>query len=474
MANTDRTTEVGHGVLKNFTSPIVGVAGYYPLGRHMHPTGGFQQVIVATEDGKVTELFWRPGEGVNEEELFAFSSKISGIAAYYSEDDGFHHQDVALEDGTLHELFFQPGPGVNHGVLKRKDEFTTSPIVGVAAYFVTEDGFHHQIVATEDNTLHELFWLPGPDTPVNHGVLREFDSSIVGVDAFDTPDGFQHQIVATEDGNVHQLWFRPGPEPANHRVLQGFASPVLGVAAYYTPDGYRRAIVATEDGKVQQLFWKPGEDINQEELHEFAPRIVEVAGYFSYGDNRQHVIVASDDGDVHELFFGIEDDLGYPGDTASKPAIAKWMARCAEEEFGLPPELPVMTSLVELGTGEGFGWNEALTNVRDGFGYSVAVDHLSLGFFQQQPFFLEFPNWGCRRQEAAGNSCTVQQRRENIMYAPHAILEFLDAAELVRAEFGFSNADESSFGVWCQTVQRSAFPLRYQEELPTARNLINS
>jgi len=460
------TTEVSHVELESFTSSIVGVAGYYPLGSFLFPTGGFQQTIVGTEDGKLTELFWRPGETVNHEELFDFSSistpKIVGVAAYYSDNDGFHHQDVATEDGTLHELFWQPGPGVNHGVLRKFG----SPIVGVAAYFVPEDLFHHQDLATEDRTLHELFWLAGPDTPVNHGVLREFDSPVVGVAAFYTPDGFQHQIVATEDRNLHQLFFRPGPALPDHRVLQQFTSDILGVAGYNTPDGFRRAIVATGDGNLTRLSWKPGEDIDQTEIpHGLATRVVAVAGYFSYGDNRQHVILATEDGTVHDLNFGIEDDLGYPGDTASKPEIARWMARCAEER-GLPPELPVMTSLVEVGAGPGFGWNEGMRNVRDAIGFSSAVDFDSLGFFQQRFLF-----WGCRREE---NNCTPQQKLENLIYPPHAITEFLDEAEVQRAVFGFTNEDESSFGAWCQAVQRSAFPFRYQQQLIPARTLINS
>ncbi|HET7271376.1 MAG TPA: hypothetical protein VFI90_09865 [Rubrobacter sp.] len=461
----ENSAEVGHVELERFTSPIVGIAGYYPLGSHLFPTGGFHQTIVGTEDGRLTELFWRPGETVNQEVLFDFSrisvpSKISAVAAYYSDNDGFHHQDVATEDGRLHELFWRPGPGVGHNVLHKFD----SSISGVAAYFVPEDGFHHQDVATEDGELHELFWRPG--LRVNEGVLETFTPPIVGVAAFCTPDGFQHQIVATEDRKVHQLWWRPGPE-VNHRVLQEFTSDISGVAGNYTPDGFRRAIVATGDGKLTELSWKPGEAIGRAEIpHELDTRVVAIAGYFSYGDNRQHVILATDDNTVHDFRFGIQDDLGYPGDTASKPEIAKWMARCAVRE-GLPRELPVMCSLVEVGAGSGFGWNQGIRNVRDARGFSSAVDFDSLGFFQQRPA----SGWGCRREN---NRCTSQQRAENIVYAPHAITEFLDEAKRIKFRDGFTNENVSRFGAWIQAVQISAFPGRYQLELGQARNLINS
>jgi hypothetical protein len=455
--------EVGHVELESFRSSIVGVAGNYPLGSFAFPTGGFHQTFVGTEDGKLTELFWRPRENVNQEVLFDFSrisnpSKISAVAAYYSDNDGFHHQDVATEDGRLHELFWRPGPGVGHNLLRRFD----SPISGVAAYFDPEDGFHHQDVATKDGRLHELFWKPGPS--VNEGVLEKFTSGMVGVAAFYTPDGFQHQIVATEDRRVHQLWWRPGPG-LNHRVLKRFTSDILGVAGYYTPDGYRRVIVGTSDGNLTELSWEAREAIDQTQIpHALTTGVVGVAGYFSYGDNRQHVILATEDNKVHDLKFGIQDDLGYPGDIASKPAIAKWMAKCAKDR-GLPPELPVMCSLVESGAGSGFAWNERMRNVRDAIGFSSAVDFDSLGFFQQRPLF-----WGCRRENGR---CTLQQRLENIIYPPHAITEFLDEAEAVKSRVGFSNDNPSRFGEWIQAVQRSAFPERYQTQLPVARNLIN-
>jgi hypothetical protein len=458
--------EVGHVELESFTSSIVAVAGNHPLGSFAVPTGGFHQTFVGTEDGKLTELFWRPGETINREELFDFSrisvpSKISAVAAYYSDNDGFHHQDVATEDGRLHELFWQPGPGVGHSLLRRFD----SPISAVAAYFVPEDGFHHQDVATEDGKLHELFWRPG--SGVREGMLETFTSRMVGVAAFCTPDGFQHQIVATEDRQVHQLWWRPGPE-LNHRMLQDFTSDILGVAGYYTPDGYRRVIVATGDGNLTELSWKPGEAIDQIEIpHELDRRVVGIAGYYSHGDNHQHVILATEDNRVHDLNFRIQDDLGYPGDIAPKPDIAKWMARCARER-GLPPALPVMCSLVEAGTGSGFAWNEGMRNVRDAIGFSSAVDFDSLGFFQQRP--SPVANWGCRREN---DRCTLQQRLENIIYPPHAITEFLDEAEAVKARFGFSNENENTFGRWIQAVQISAHPSRYQLRLEEARNLIN-
>src|SRR5215218_8234543 len=212
--------EVGHIELESFTSSIVGVTGNYPLGSFAFPTGGFHQTFVGTDDGKLTELFWRPGGTVNQEELFNFSrisvpSKISAVASYYSDNDGFHHQDVTTEDGGLHELFWRPGPGVNVEVL----EDFTSGMVGVAAFY-TPDGYRRVIVATSDGNLTELSWKPRAaidQTQIPHALTK----GVVGVAwYFSYGDNRQHVILATEDNKVHDLKF--GSSPTRSR---GTATP---------------------------------------------------------------------------------------------------------------------------------------------------------------------------------------------------------------------------------------------------------
>lgn len=85
--------------LGHFASKIVSLAGYWAA------NDGWQHVIVATEDGRVTELFFNPNEpnfvGVARSPLARFWNPIVGVAAYYADDDHYQHVFVALGPGTV-------------------------------------------------------------------------------------------------------------------------------------------------------------------------------------------------------------------------------------------------------------------------------------------------------------------------------------------------------------------------------------
>lgn len=141
---------------------------------------------------------------------------------------------------------------------------------------------------------------------------------------------------------------------------------------------------------------------------------------------------------------------GYPGHCATPEATARWMARVAAVIYGLPAILPVMTSCVEL-TG---GWSSGGC-VTDVPGYLRAVDHDSLGWFQQRPA----AGWG-----------TPQQ----ITNAEYALSKFCDAA--IAAAPHWPTRDDytaQELGKWAQNVQRSAFPDRYAKlGFPMAQKLL--
>jgi murein DD-endopeptidase MepM/ murein hydrolase activator NlpD len=146
---------------------------------------------------------------------------------------------------------------------------------------------------------------------------------------------------------------------------------------------------------------------------------------------------------------------GYPGDNVPKKDIARWMAKCAEDQ-GLPGVLPVACALVE----------SELQNLPFG-----AED--SHGYFQQQ-----FDFWGCRRFGPVNGEgiCTDKDRIANTEDPPYAITEFLDACEDVRINgpnAPYSDDDEG-LGLIVADVQLPLESLRhrYAERMPEARNLI--
>ena len=140
---------------------------------------------------------------------------------------------------------------------------------------------------------------------------------------------------------------------------------------------------------------------------------------------------------------GISDD--YPGNNASKAELAKWLAKQADKH-GLPPELPVMASLVESG----------VKNLNFG-------DADSVGFFQMR---VGIWNQGAYKG-----------------YPEHPELQakwFIDQALAVKkqaiargdANFG---KDPSKWGEWIADIERPAeqYRGRYQLRLKEARGLLS-
>ena len=134
----------------------------------------------------------------------------------------------------------------------------------------------------------------------------------------------------------------------------------------------------------------------------------------------------------------------YPGDDASKEQLAAWMGKLAEKR-GLPPQLPVMASLVESG----------LKNLNFG-------DADSVGFFQMR---LSYWNQG----DYAGYPDDPKKQVD----------WFLDQAEQIKAQResrGQSVTDPNQFGEWIADVERPAeqYRGRYQLQLDQANSLLKA
>ena len=134
----------------------------------------------------------------------------------------------------------------------------------------------------------------------------------------------------------------------------------------------------------------------------------------------------------------------YPGDDAGKAQIAAWMAKEAEKR-GLPPQLPIMASLVESG----------MTNIQGGDADSVGFYQMRVGIWNQG--------------EYAGYPHKPELQ----------IKWFLDQAEQVkkaRIAAGKPIDDPNSFGEWIADVERPAeqYRGRYQLKLGEANDLLGT
>ena len=132
----------------------------------------------------------------------------------------------------------------------------------------------------------------------------------------------------------------------------------------------------------------------------------------------------------------------YPGDNASQAELAKWLAKQADAA-GLPPELPVMASLVESG----------VKNLNCG-------DADSVGFFQ-----MRVGIWNKGAYAGYPEKPELQAKW------------FIDQALAVKKQrlaAGKSVTDPNQFGEWIADVERPAaqFRGRYQLRLGEARKLL--
>ncbi|HWK26211.1 MAG TPA: C40 family peptidase, partial [Solirubrobacter sp.] len=136
----------------------------------------------------------------------------------------------------------------------------------------------------------------------------------------------------------------------------------------------------------------------------------------------------------------------YPGDDASQAELAKWLAQQAQKS-GLPPELPVMASLVESG----------VKNLNFG-------DRDSVGFFQMRTGI-----WNQGAYAGFPDKPELQAK----WFIDQALAVKRKAIASGDADFG---KDPSTFGDWIADVERPAeqYRGRYQLRLGEARKLLSS
>jgi cell wall-associated NlpC family hydrolase len=136
-------------------------------------------------------------------------------------------------------------------------------------------------------------------------------------------------------------------------------------------------------------------------------------------------------------------DLGdYPGDNAPKEELAKWMAKQAEKA-GLPPELPVMASLVESG----------VANLSGGDADSAGFFQMRVGIWDRGPYAGYRQNPKLQVKWFIDNALTVRKQR-------------LAAGKPID--------DPGAFGEWIADIERPAaqYRYRYQLRLSEARKLL--
>src|SRR5215217_2056687 len=132
----------------------------------------------------------------------------------------------------------------------------------------------------------------------------------------------------------------------------------------------------------------------------------------------------------------------YPGDNASQPELARWLASEAKKA-GLPPELPVMASLVESG----------VKNVQGGDADSAGFFQMRVGIWDNGPYRGFRTNPHLQAKWFIDNALQVKK---------------------ARLAAGKSVTDPGAFGEWIADIERPAaqYRYKYQLRLTEARKLI--
>ena len=134
----------------------------------------------------------------------------------------------------------------------------------------------------------------------------------------------------------------------------------------------------------------------------------------------------------------------YPGDDAGQAKLAKWLAKQAEEA-GLPPELPVMASLVESG----------VKNLNFGDADSVGFFQMRVGIWNKGEYAGYPENPGLQAKWFIDNALAHKK------------------AMIAQGDKDFGK-DPRTWGEWIADVERPAeqYRGRYQLRLEEARKLL--
>ena len=225
---------------------------------------------------------------------------LTSVGGYFSANDGFQHAIAATDDDTLHEIFFNPAKGVF-----RSELGCLGNIALTSSFYSADDGMQHVIVASRDGVIREVYFSSATGVHISPPLITL--SGIRAISAFYAEDDHNRIVlIATNDGGIREVFYNPatGVHGGNAPIVT--LPNIVSIGAFYTPDDKtRHIIVGTGDGKISEVFYtsSTGVHVSQPALGTFA-NIVAVSGFYSSDDRRRHAIVATSDGKVREILYG--------------------------------------------------------------------------------------------------------------------------------------------------------------------------
>jgi hypothetical protein len=173
-----------------------------------------QHVVVATTDGILHEMHWNQYTHVTSPQPLkrspgsapvTFPGNIHSLSGFYTCDDHYQHVIVATEDGRLHEVYFTGSQHVNaRSPLLLDTLIRPGPNIGQAGFYSPAiNPMRVVTVGGADSHLHQVAWSASID-PFEWNPAPQF--SLQGVAAiagfYDQDDQSGNVIVAMEEGDV--------------------------------------------------------------------------------------------------------------------------------------------------------------------------------------------------------------------------------------------------------------------------------
>ena len=289
---------------------IVSVAGHFSTGDQRH------LVVVGRKQGKVHEIFWKPGqvgiEGEDDLPVAFGNGAIVSVASLFNSDQQRHVVMVGKTNGKVHEIFWKPDTVGIEGHDDLPVTFTPGTIVAVSGLYDKDQQRHIVVVATTAGKVHEIFWKADTVGVEGHDDLPVTfpQGTIVGVTAFyDTDQQRYIVIVALRSGKLHEIFWKSntvGIEGHDDLPVTFGSNSIVSVSGFYDSNKQRYVVVVgTGDGKVQQVYWKAltvGIEASAVVTQLPANSIRSLAGFYSASDQIEHIVVGLGNGRVREFW----------------------------------------------------------------------------------------------------------------------------------------------------------------------------
>jgi hypothetical protein len=181
-------------------------------------------------------------------------------------------------------------------------------IVGIAASYNADDGFRTVIVARKNEEVRELFYKTSHGslaTPVGNSVV----ANIPGVSAVSSfyarDDGFRIVLAATEDGSLHEVFYHPA-RGKGQSVIGQFGS-IRNLAGFYDPATRDRVAILLTGGpqpQIKELAYAPTTGKREKTLAQSSTEVTAMcASYYPGGASaNRRIVTMTAAGDWVETF----------------------------------------------------------------------------------------------------------------------------------------------------------------------------